>query len=153
GIASLTNFLFATRTGFCQQFAGAYAVLARAIGLPTRLAVGFAEGTATGNGNYQVLNADAHAWPEVYFGPAFAWLPFDPTKSFPCPAAQGHAPQTIPGPGPAPQPRPEGPLPIKQGLGANQSGGVGTAPSTTAPAPGTGAASTSSEHHATSVWV
>jgi transglutaminase-like putative cysteine protease len=153
GIASLTNFLFATRTGFCQQFAGAYAVLARAIGLPTRLAVGFAEGTATGNGNYQVLNADAHAWPEVYFGPAFGWLPFEPTKSFTDPSSQGYAPQTVTGTGPATQPKSEGPPSIKQGPGANQSGGVGTAPSTTAPTEGSGPASTGSRHHATSVWV
>ena len=44
GTDALTAFLFDTRTGYCQQFAGAYAVLARAIGLPTRLAVGFTTG-------------------------------------------------------------------------------------------------------------
>ena len=92
GIQSLTNFLFSTRTGFCQQFAGSYAVLARAIGLPTRLAVGFATGNDLGNGNYQVLNADAHTWPEVYFGPRLGWLPFEPTKSFSNPLSKGYAP-------------------------------------------------------------
>jgi transglutaminase-like putative cysteine protease len=92
GINALTNFLFVTRTGFCQQFAGAYAVLARAAGLPTRLAVGFATGTDEGNGNYQVLDADAHTWPEVYFGPGLGWLPFEPTKSYANPASKGYAP-------------------------------------------------------------
>jgi transglutaminase-like putative cysteine protease len=153
GIDSLTNFLFTTRTGFCQQFAGAYAVLARAIGLPTRLAVGFGEGTSTGNGNYQVVNADAHTWPEVYFGPRFGWLPFEPTKSFTDPASQGYAPQAATSTGPAAQPQSEGPLPIKQGAGANQSGSAATAPSTTAPSGGPGAASSGSRHHAESFWL
>jgi transglutaminase-like putative cysteine protease len=153
GIDSLTNFLFATRTGFCQQFAGAYAVLARAIGLPTRLAVGFAEGTATGDNNFQVLNADAHTWPEVYFGPRFGWLPFEPTKSFTDPASQGYAPQASANTGPSAQPKSEGQLPIKQGAGADQSGATTTAPSTTTPSGGSGSASAGSGHHAVSVWV
>ncbi|HUE58959.1 MAG TPA: DUF3488 and transglutaminase-like domain-containing protein, partial [Acidimicrobiales bacterium] len=92
GIDALTSFLFNTRTGYCQQFAGAYAVLARAVGLPTRLAVGFATGRDTGGGTYQVVDADAHTWPEVYFGPKIGWVPFEPTKSFSDPTAQGYAP-------------------------------------------------------------
>ena len=92
GIEALTNFLFSTRTGFCQQFAGAYAVLARAVGLPTRLAVGFTTGNAEGNNTYQVTDGDAHTWPEVYFGPKFGWLPFEPTKSKSDPASNAYAP-------------------------------------------------------------
>jgi len=85
----LTSFLFVYRAGFCQQFAGAYAVLARAVGLPTRLAVGFATGTPVGNANkkaqsnfgttYRVTGADAHVWPEVYLGPRTGWVSFEPT--------------------------------------------------------------------------
>ena len=90
GIDALTTFLFDTRTGYCQQFAGAYAVLARAVGLPTRLAVGFTPGTDVG-GSFQVLDADAHTWPEVYFGPKYGWLPFEPTKSFSDPSASSYA--------------------------------------------------------------
>jgi len=92
GINSLVDFLFDTRQGYCQQFAGSYAVLARAIGLPTRLAVGFATGSDIGDGRYQVLDADAHTWPEVYFGPGYGWLPFEPTPSFANPMSQGYAP-------------------------------------------------------------
>jgi transglutaminase-like putative cysteine protease len=92
GISTLTNFLFESRTGYCQQFAGAYAVLARAIGLPTRLAVGFTSGIPQNGGVYQVVDADAHTWPEVYFGPKIGWVPFEPTKSFSDPSAQGYAP-------------------------------------------------------------
>lgn len=83
GTDALTTFLFTTKTGYCQQFAGAYAVLARAIGLPTRLAVGFAEGTPVGNDTYQVRDRDAHTWPEVWFGSSIGWLPFEPTKGAP----------------------------------------------------------------------
>lgn len=90
GIDALTSFLFQTRTGYCQQFAGAYAVLARAAGLPTRLAVGFTPGTDVG-GSFQVLDADAHTWPEVYFGAKYGWLPFEPTKSFTDPSAVTYA--------------------------------------------------------------
>ena len=61
---------------FCEQFAGAYAVMARAIGLPTRVAVGFTTGEDAGGGQYEVRDANAHAWPEVYFT-SLGWLPFE----------------------------------------------------------------------------
>jgi transglutaminase-like putative cysteine protease len=92
GNGALGTFLFTTHSGYCQQFAGAYAVLARAAGLPTRLAVGFATGTSLGDGSYQVRDSDAHTWPEVYFGPRFGWLPFEPTPSFSDPGTEGYAP-------------------------------------------------------------
>jgi transglutaminase-like putative cysteine protease len=94
GNQALDTFLFDTHSGYCQQFAGAYAVLARAAGLPTRLAVGFATGTSVASDEYQVLDADAHTWPEVYFGPKFGWLPFEPTPSFSDPGASNYAPNT-----------------------------------------------------------
>jgi transglutaminase-like putative cysteine protease len=97
GINALTNFLFRTQSGYCQQFAGAYAVLARIVGLPTRLAVGFATGTSQGNDFYQVTDAQAHTWPEVYFGPAYGWLPFEPTKSFADPNSSNYAPPVAAG--------------------------------------------------------
>jgi transglutaminase-like putative cysteine protease len=78
---ALVDFLFNTRAGFCQQFAGAYAVLAREVGLPTRVAVGFTEGYGPdAQGWYHVKDADAHAWPEVYF-PDFGWQSFEPTPT------------------------------------------------------------------------
>jgi transglutaminase-like putative cysteine protease len=79
--APLETFLFDTRTGACQQFAGAYAVLARLVGLPTRVAVGFTAGTRAGPGRYTVTTADAHTWPEVYLGPGPGWVSFEPTPS------------------------------------------------------------------------
>lgn len=105
GTNALSTFLFDTRTGYCQQFAGAYAVLARSIGLPTRLAVGFTTGAPNGAG-YQVTDADAHTWPEVYF-PGYGWLPFEPTKGgFQVPGAAGYTGNTADVSSPAPRPRP-----------------------------------------------
>ncbi len=147
GINALTNFLFVSRTGFCQQFAGAYAVLARAIGLPTRLAVGFATGTDEGNGYYQVLNADAHTWPEVYFGPQYGWLPFEPTQSFANPASKGYAPPSTADSGGGPAPRNASPAPVPKGGGAltGPAGAKNNAATTTLP--GDQTAGQSADHH------
>ncbi len=97
GTSALYNFLFVTRQGYCQQFAGAYAVLARAAGLPTRLAVGFATGEALAGGGYQVYDRDAHTWPEVYFGPRYGWIPFEPTPGFSIPGTSGYTGTAQPG--------------------------------------------------------
>ncbi|HUI05021.1 MAG TPA: transglutaminaseTgpA domain-containing protein [Acidimicrobiales bacterium] len=77
----LSSFLFTTRAGFCQQFAAAYAALARIDGLPTRIAVGFTTGTPAGTDHYRVTGADAHVWPEVYLGPTAGWVSFEPTPA------------------------------------------------------------------------
>jgi transglutaminase-like putative cysteine protease len=92
GTDALYNFLFTTRAGYCQQFAGAYAVLARAAGLPTRLAVGFATGQAAPGGAFQVRDKDSHTWPEVYFGPRYGWVPFEPTPGFAVPGTGSYDP-------------------------------------------------------------
>ena len=64
--------------GTSEQFATTYAVMARSIGLPTRVVVGFHAGTSQGGGRYVVHATDAYAWPEVWFdGPG--WIAFDPT--------------------------------------------------------------------------
>jgi len=78
---ALSSFLFTTHAGFCQQFAGAYAVLARIDGLPTRLAIGFTTGSAIKRNTYTVTGSDAHSWPQVYLGPAAGWVSFEPTPS------------------------------------------------------------------------
>lgn len=75
---ALLDFLVRTRAGFCQQFAASFAVLARTLGLPTRVAVGFTEGQLEADDLYHVTNEDAHAWPEVYFA-GIGWIAFEPT--------------------------------------------------------------------------
>jgi transglutaminase-like putative cysteine protease len=76
-IRTLEQFLFETREGYCEQFASAFAAMARSIGLPTRVAVGYSYGTPQ-DGEWTVRNRDAHAWPEVYFS-GLGWIPLEPT--------------------------------------------------------------------------
>jgi transglutaminase-like putative cysteine protease len=78
GADPLVSFLTKTRAGTCEQFAGAFTVLARTLGLPTRLVVGFTAGRRTGPDEVVVSGGDAHAWPEVYLGSA-GWVSFEPT--------------------------------------------------------------------------
>ncbi|TML41900.1 MAG: transglutaminase domain-containing protein, partial [Actinobacteria bacterium] len=85
---ALENFLFRTRRGYCEQFAGSFAVLARLVGLPTRVAVGFTPGDQQ-NGTYHVLGLHAHAWPEVLIG-SYGWVAFEPTPGRGAPGAQAY---------------------------------------------------------------
>ena len=76
----LTRFLTRTREGYCQQFATAFAVLARTLGFSTRVSVGFLPGSPSPSdpSQFTVLGTDAHAWPEVYFRDS-GWVAFEPT--------------------------------------------------------------------------
>ncbi len=73
-----------TRTGYCEQFAGTFAAMARYLGIPARVAVGFTPGVQDPkNPNlWRVSTSDAHAWPELYL-PGLGWWPFEPTPSSP----------------------------------------------------------------------
>jgi len=75
----LADFLLRTRTGYCQHFAGAAALMLRMVGVPSRVVVGFATGVEQ-DGRYVVRDADAHAWIEVYFS-GVGWVPFNPTPA------------------------------------------------------------------------
>jgi transglutaminase-like putative cysteine protease len=76
--AGLLSFLTTNRRGFCQQFAFAFAVLARLVGIPSRVAIGYTAGQPGPHGTWQVTTTDAHAWPELYFSNA-GWIRFEPT--------------------------------------------------------------------------
>jgi transglutaminase-like putative cysteine protease len=76
---ALDKFLFDTHRGFCEQYAAAFAELARSIGLPTRVAVGYQPGRVDSDGVWHVAERDAHAWPEVWLGPRVGWYRFEPT--------------------------------------------------------------------------
>jgi transglutaminase-like putative cysteine protease len=72
-------FLFDVQRGYCDYYASTMIVLARAAGLPARLAVGYIGGTYDEENDYYVVTADkAHSWVEVYF-PEFGWVTFEPT--------------------------------------------------------------------------
>ncbi len=66
------------RTGYCEQFASAMAVMARALNIPARVAVGFLEPQRIGKDTYVYSAWDMHAWPELYF-PGAGWVRFEPT--------------------------------------------------------------------------
>jgi hypothetical protein len=93
----LVGFVTRTHAGYCQYFAGAMALMLRYLGIPARVAVGFAGGTYDPKQRvWNITDREAHAWVEVWFK-GYGWLPFDPT-----PAAQGAAPrQTLAGVPPA----------------------------------------------------
>ncbi len=78
--SGLSHFLTVSRRGYCQQFAFAMAVLARLLGIPSRVAIGFTAGSPTGINTWEVKTSDAHAWPELYFQGA-GWLRFEPTPT------------------------------------------------------------------------
>jgi len=80
GIDDLLFFMEQSRRGYCEQFAGTMAVLARALGYPARVAVGFQAGDPDSAGRYRVTTGDVHAWPEVLF-PDYGWMAFEPTPS------------------------------------------------------------------------
>ncbi|MBT5581389.1 MAG: transglutaminase domain-containing protein [Acidimicrobiaceae bacterium] len=67
------------RRGYCEQFASTFAAMARSIGIPTRIAVGFTWGEFDAErGEYVVRGEHAHAWPELYFS-GVGWIVMDPT--------------------------------------------------------------------------
>jgi transglutaminase-like putative cysteine protease len=74
----ISHFLV-TKRGYCQQFATAMIMMARAEGIPARMAIGFLPGTVS-NEERVVRASDAHAWPELYFEGA-GWLRFEPTPA------------------------------------------------------------------------
>jgi hypothetical protein len=69
--------------------------MARTLGIPSRVAVGYTAGRLRSDGWYSVLGKNSHAWPEVWFD-GIGWVPFEPTPQRGIPGAQdytGIAPQ------------------------------------------------------------
>jgi protein-glutamine gamma-glutamyltransferase len=87
----LVRFLFTDKFGYCQQFAGAMALLLRMGGVPARVAVGFTSGSVDSvTHQYVVGDVDAHAWVEAWFE-HYGWVRFDPTPAA-APARGGKVP-------------------------------------------------------------
>jgi protein-glutamine gamma-glutamyltransferase len=86
---ALVGFVTHTHRGYCQFFAGSMALVLRYLGIPARVAVGFAGPTYdSGSGQWIFTDHDAHAWVEAWFR-GYGWLPFDPT---PVAVGSGRAP-------------------------------------------------------------
>jgi transglutaminase-like putative cysteine protease len=79
-INDLLFFLEESKRGYCEQFAAAMAVMVRALGYASRVAVGFLPGGVAEDRRFVVTTEQAHAWPEVYFK-GFGWLAFEPTPT------------------------------------------------------------------------
>lgn len=76
-------FLFELQRGYCDYYATAFIVLARAAGIPARFATGYAVGHwSPVEAVWIVTEGEAHSWPEVYF-PDYGWIPFEPTAGRP----------------------------------------------------------------------
>ncbi|NBE54151.1 transglutaminase TgpA family protein [Streptomyces boluensis] len=79
GVAAISRFL-KEREGFCVHFSFSMAAMARTLGIPARVAVGFTPGAAQSDGTMSVGLRDAHAWPELYFE-GVGWTRFEPTPT------------------------------------------------------------------------
>jgi transglutaminase-like putative cysteine protease len=90
GVSAIERFL-QDKHGYCEQFASAMAVMARSLGIPARVDVGFTAGQKQPDGTYLVSSHDAHAWPELYFN-TIGWVRFEPTPF----GAGGQGTATVP---------------------------------------------------------
>lgn len=81
GSNPVDRFLFDTRQGFCEHYASAFAVMMRAVGIPSRIVLGYQGGEMNPMGDYMIVRqADAHAWTEVWL-PGRGWSRVDPTAA------------------------------------------------------------------------
>ncbi len=79
-------FLFEQQTGYCDFYASAMVVMARAVGLPARIAIGYTAQPADANGTQTIHQINSHSWAELYFA-GFGWIEFEPTATFATPHA------------------------------------------------------------------
>jgi transglutaminase-like putative cysteine protease len=81
GSNPVDRFLFETRRGFCEHYASAFAVMMRAVGIPSRVVLGYQGGEMNPMGDYMIVRqADAHAWTEAWL-PGRGWYRIDPTAA------------------------------------------------------------------------
>jgi transglutaminase-like putative cysteine protease len=108
------------KQGYCVQFASSMAVLARSLGIPSRVGVGFLPGDRTKDGTWEISIHDAHAWPELYFT-GVGWVRFEPTPA----ARTGQLPEwALPPseaePEPSPQPSTAVTQPVPSAIPSDQ---------------------------------
>ncbi|WP_460799912.1 transglutaminase family protein [Microbacterium sp. GXF0217] len=90
GADAVATFL-EVRSGYCVHFAGAFALMAKTLGMPVRIVVGYLPGELTDETRgdetvYAVMSDQLHAWPEVHFE-GIGWVPFEPTATLGTPTA------------------------------------------------------------------
>jgi transglutaminase-like putative cysteine protease len=75
-------FLFEQQAGYCDYYATAMTVMARSLGLPARMVIGYLAQEPDENGVQTIRQINGHSWTEIYF-PAYGWVSFEPTAAFP----------------------------------------------------------------------
>ncbi len=104
-------FLFHAKRGYCEYFASAMVLLARAEHIPARLVLGYHGGTQQDAETIRYADADAHAWAEIYF-PGYGWQAFEATSGFPAvprvPGGVGVSGTAVPSPTVTPSATPKG---------------------------------------------
>lgn len=120
GYESLVNFLTRDYAGYCVHYAAAMSLMARTLGIPSRVAVGFTTGTQQADGSWLVTSHNMHAWPELFFS-GLGWVRFEPTVSVGAEPSWTELPEVLDEPAqseptptmepaPAPTQQPQGPL-------------------------------------------
>lgn len=79
-------FLFELQIGYCDYYASSMVVMARSLGLPARMGIGFLAQPADANGVQTIQQINGHSWAEVYFD-GYGWIEFEPTAAFTSPHA------------------------------------------------------------------
>ncbi|VAW30493.1 FIG001454: Transglutaminase-like enzymes, putative cysteine proteases [hydrothermal vent metagenome] len=79
-------FLFELQVGYCDYYASSMVVMARSLGLPARLGIGFLAQPADANGVQTIQQINGHSWAEIYFD-GYGWIEFEPTAAFASPHA------------------------------------------------------------------
>jgi hypothetical protein len=78
---SVDEFLFDTRSGFCEHYASAFTIMMRMAGIPARVVTGYLGGWYNDIGSYMLVRqSDAHAWSEVWIRGS-GWTRIDPTAA------------------------------------------------------------------------
>ncbi len=96
GTHAVDEFLFKTKSGFCEHFASAFVVLMRAAGVPARVVTGYLGGEYNTLGNYLIVRqSDAHAWTEVWLQ-GRGWVRVDPTNAVSPARAEGGLAAALP---------------------------------------------------------
>lgn len=138
GLDQLSRFLTTDKVGYCEQFAAAMALMARSLGIPARVVVGFLEPSGPGTEPYRFTSNDLHAWPEIYFSGA-GWTRFEPTPSTRTGSTPPWTRSIVAAPDPAPSPitptnaptpravpSPETPTSESSEVGPESTGGIPT---------------------------
>ncbi len=75
-------FLFDSKVGYSDYFSSSMAVMLRSVGVPARMAAGYAPGELNEDGLRVIRDSDSHGWVQVYF-PGYGWIDFEPTPNWP----------------------------------------------------------------------